>query len=294
MTAGSTSSSTTRTMRAGGSHLTTGTRNRSRRRCGRWPGAAAQVSYRRRFLVGTGAARPDARRRATSSTARFSGSTMRLTRSRTWRWRRACISLLRGNTLRAGATLDAIARGDAPPPDLDVVQTPRAGTSFTHRLLAVAAGNRSAGLDRHAAREGRAAAEFVGGALLGDPSRVRARAHFVDARGGCRARRVRPRHAGGSRRSICWRSPDSAGLAGELGDRLRSAAAQARPAPVAMTRPWNLSPSGTRRWAPTVISVSEFLSLAQAVTRLSAAPGRWTPQDLVPPGTTPARSTPPN
>src|SRR5262249_22156943 len=53
--------------------------------------------------------------------------------------------LLRGNPVRAGATLDAIARGDAPPPELDVVATPRSGTAFTHRLFAVSGGGAVAG-----------------------------------------------------------------------------------------------------------------------------------------------------
>jgi len=42
--------------------------------------------------------------------------------------------LLRGNTVCAGATLDAIARSDAPPPEIDVIQTPRSGTAFTSAL----------------------------------------------------------------------------------------------------------------------------------------------------------------
>ncbi len=42
-----------------------------------------------------------------------------------------------GNTLRAGATLEAIARGEAPPPDMDLVRTPRSGVGLTHRLMIV-------------------------------------------------------------------------------------------------------------------------------------------------------------
>jgi hypothetical protein len=42
-----------------------------------------------------------------------------------------------GNTLRAGATLEAIAHGEAPPPDMDVVRTPRTGVGLTHRLMIV-------------------------------------------------------------------------------------------------------------------------------------------------------------
>lgn len=39
-----------------------------------------------------------------------------------------------GNHVRAGATLDAIARGETPPPELDFVRTPRTGMNHTHRI----------------------------------------------------------------------------------------------------------------------------------------------------------------
>jgi hypothetical protein len=43
--------------------------------------------------------------------------------------------LVGGNALRAGATVDAIGRGDTPPPVLDITRTPRRGGVITHRLL---------------------------------------------------------------------------------------------------------------------------------------------------------------
>ncbi len=46
--------------------------------------------------------------------------------------------LVQGNAQRAGATVDALSRGDAQPPDVEVVRTPRAGTAVTHRLLVLA------------------------------------------------------------------------------------------------------------------------------------------------------------
>src|SRR4029434_6710218 len=45
--------------------------------------------------------------------------------------------IVQGNPLRSGATLDAIASGEMPPPELEVVRTPRTGTALTHRLLAL-------------------------------------------------------------------------------------------------------------------------------------------------------------
>ena len=53
---------------------------------------------------------------------------------------------VQGNPSRAAATLDAIATGDAPPPDLEVVKTPRTGTAITHRLVTVLDGTLTAPL----------------------------------------------------------------------------------------------------------------------------------------------------
>ncbi|MDQ2588800.1 hypothetical protein [Saccharothrix yanglingensis] len=43
--------------------------------------------------------------------------------------------LIGGNAVRAGAALDALTKGDMPPPDLDVVRTPRSAAVQDHRLL---------------------------------------------------------------------------------------------------------------------------------------------------------------
>lgn len=43
--------------------------------------------------------------------------------------------LVQGNTPRAGASLDAINRGEVPPPELEVARTPRSGIAVTHRIV---------------------------------------------------------------------------------------------------------------------------------------------------------------
>ncbi|HKP66307.1 MAG TPA: hypothetical protein VJX31_06750, partial [Casimicrobiaceae bacterium] len=44
---------------------------------------------------------------------------------------------VRGNIQRSSATLQAIASGDAPPPELEVARTPRTGLAVTHRVVAL-------------------------------------------------------------------------------------------------------------------------------------------------------------
>ena len=49
--------------------------------------------------------------------------------------------VVRGNPLRAASTVDSIAGGDAPPPELEIVRTPRTGIALTHRLVVAFSGD---------------------------------------------------------------------------------------------------------------------------------------------------------
>jgi hypothetical protein len=90
-----------------------------------------------------------------------------------------------GNHSCASATLDSVARGDARPPELDVIQTPRSGIALTHRLLVLfnlqeteVHGWPGARFPFRAAAEPRVNA--WAGQLLGDPARVRCRVERFD------------------------------------------------------------------------------------------------------------------
>ncbi len=48
--------------------------------------------------------------------------------------------VVRGNPLRAASTVDSIAGGETPPPELEVVRTPRTGIALTHRLITLFSG----------------------------------------------------------------------------------------------------------------------------------------------------------
>jgi hypothetical protein len=48
--------------------------------------------------------------------------------------------VVRGNPLRAAGTVESIAGGEAPPPELEVAQTPRTGVALTHRVVALFGG----------------------------------------------------------------------------------------------------------------------------------------------------------
>ena len=49
--------------------------------------------------------------------------------------------VVRGNPLRAATTVESIAGGETPPPELDVVRTPRSGIALTHRVVTLFSGD---------------------------------------------------------------------------------------------------------------------------------------------------------
>ena len=80
-----------------------------------------------------------------------------------------------GNPSRAAATLDALERGDAPPPELEVIRTPRTGSAFTHRVVALFPGVPATIADWTATFRSLAEPFLNAWAakLLGNPDRVR-------------------------------------------------------------------------------------------------------------------------
>jgi hypothetical protein len=86
--------------------------------------------------------------------------------------------VIRGNPVAAAATLDALGRGDAPPPTLDVVHTPRSGIPLAHRVMVVVQdGPPTAGWADTPRRRAEPLLDRWAGSLLA--AVARARAHVV-------------------------------------------------------------------------------------------------------------------
>ncbi len=49
--------------------------------------------------------------------------------------------VVRGNPLRAATTVESIAGGETPPPELEIVRTPRSGIALTHRIVTLFGGD---------------------------------------------------------------------------------------------------------------------------------------------------------
>jgi hypothetical protein len=96
--------------------------------------------------------------------------------------------MVRGNTSRLASTLNAVATGDAPAPELEVARTPRSGIALTHRVLQLFSGKPAVTTGWAAAStSARAAAEPMLNSwvakLLGNPKKVRCTVEMLDGAG---------------------------------------------------------------------------------------------------------------
>ena len=91
--------------------------------------------------------------------------------------------VVRGNPSRAASTLDALERGEAPPPDLEVLRTPRTGSAFTHRVVALFPGTPAPVAGEWTSTHRSLAEPFLNAwaaKLLGNPMNVRCVIERVD------------------------------------------------------------------------------------------------------------------
>jgi hypothetical protein len=200
--------------------------------------------------------------------------------------------LATGNPTRAGAVLDALAKGEAPPPELDVVRTPRSGTVHTHRLAFLSSVDLAADLevwpiDGHQLR---AVIEPLlngwAGRVLGDPHRVRCHGAWHDAAGTVLATaettlaelRISPLDL------LALAGDDPAGGRFELRQRFIDALRQQRPSSV----PDEIMavPDFGRRseWTRDTLGVEEILQMAVAVRAALRAARPLRGEDLAAPG----------
>ncbi len=96
--------------------------------------------------------------------------------------------MVRGNTSRLASTLNAVATGDAPAPELEVARTPRSGIALTHRVLELFSGKPAVATGWAAAStSARASAEPMLNSwvakLLGNPKKVRCTVEMLDGAG---------------------------------------------------------------------------------------------------------------
>ena len=90
----------------------------------------------------------------------------------------AAYQMVRGNVSRTATTLNALANGDAPAPELEIARTPRSGIAITHRVVVLFGGKPTSANSVRAAAEPTLNAWVV--RLLGDPRNVRCTIERLD------------------------------------------------------------------------------------------------------------------
>jgi hypothetical protein len=185
--------------------------------------------------------------------------------------------VVHGNPVRAAATLDAIERGEAPPPELEVLRTPRSGSAFTHRVVVLCATNSSAARWSGGADLPRAVAEPALNAwvanLLGDPRLVRCRIERWDPAAAAAAplRELRLSELRLSPLDVLYASESTDEL--HQSDLEQQVLYQARrsvpdlPGDAVL----KINPGREPSWPVTDLSWSEFTAMADAARRLLSA-----------------------
>lgn len=185
--------------------------------------------------------------------------------------------VVQGNPARSGAALEAVAKGEIPPPEFDVVRTPRTGAASTHRVLVLFSGTATAAPGWLAnAQQVRAAAEpqlnAWAGRLLGDPAKVLVRAAYLDPATG--AALAPPTSLALSALKLApldyLYMADSGGEAqlSELEQRLVDHLMSARPKSVPASATVRLDFGRDPAWGLETLSAGEFLEAARAVRDL--------------------------
>jgi hypothetical protein len=189
--------------------------------------------------------------------------------------------LIRGNTLRAGTAVDNIARGDAPPPEIDFIKTPRSGTALTYRLMTAAIGDSAPGWATTPRAQAEPRLNAWAAALLGNPSSVRIRARWVGV-GGSNLLDV---EIGLDQLALAPMDllalPETQGIAGEFANRIVRVVAQARPGTVPAEASVQILEDRDPAWPSQTIGLAEWLGLLNAITRVTGAARALQPADLV-------------
>ncbi|HEX2442261.1 MAG TPA: hypothetical protein VHT71_28370, partial [Methylomirabilota bacterium] len=196
--------------------------------------------------------------------------------------------LVQGNPARAAASVDTLSRGEAPPPEIDVVRTPRAGVGVTHRLLVL--------LDPAAHAQGwptdtaqvralvEPALEAWVARVLGPSARVRVRARYTWV-GGSASSQATLQVLRLSALDVVAMAPtgDPAG-ASSLELALLDYFANTRPAGVPSGTAPALDLTRDPAWADGDLTLVELVELARTVRELLEGARTLEPRDLARPG----------
>ena len=191
--------------------------------------------------------------------------------------------VVRGNPSRAAATLDALERGEAPPPELEVIRTPRTGTAFTHRVVALFPGTPAA-IAEWTATFRSLAEPFLNAwaaRLLGNPNHIRVVVERVNTTTGAvidqqdvrlKSLRLAPLDV------VHAQEATEASQLSELEQRFLFLAR--RNVALTATQTLRLNPSRDPAWPATDLSWSEFTEVVRTARNLLASGRPLRPGDI--------------
>lgn len=195
-----------------------------------------------------------------------------------------------GNPSRTASTLAAVASGEAPPPELNLMRTPRTGSSLTERVVALFFGPQALGPGwTTPTAPARADAEPQLNAwvstLLGDPTRVRCNIEQLDKQSGAvlATKELKLSELNLSPLDLVYASEGSRDRQpSELEHRLLYAFGRKAGGFEAGSQ-LRVSPKRASGWAVTDLSYGEFVELLRSVRNLIANARTLDASDLAPP-----------
>jgi len=189
---------------------------------------------------------------------------------------------VRGNILRTGTTLQAIASGDAPPPELEVVRTPRTGLAVTHRIVAlfnVVAAPASPPSPRALAEP---TLNAWAGRLLGNLKSIRFAVERLDAKGAViKSLDMRFSELAIQPIDAVYLAPTRAGDATPEIDTRALAAGATKIGPLAAGETLRINRQRNATWLPAEIGLDELAELAVRARQLFVSVRSLDARDLV-------------
>ncbi len=198
--------------------------------------------------------------------------------------------LVQGNPLRAGASLEAIATGSVPPPDLEMVRTPRSGVSLCHRFICLMPlGGTEASAKWPGSENPRVLAEPRLNAWLAqqlpDPAKIACRVLYRRDQTALAAREVTLLELGLSPLDYLYLTEsDEKPQQSELEQRVAEAALRQLPAGVPADAALELGFGRGENWPLERRSFAEFLEMLRALRQLVLSARPLLTQDMALPG----------
>jgi hypothetical protein len=188
---------------------------------------------------------------------------------------------VRGNIVRTGTTLQALASGDAPPPELEVVRTPRTGIAVTHRVVALFNPVAAAASPSSPRALAEPTLNAWAGRLLGNLRKIRFAVERVDASGAV----VSSLDLRGSDLAIqpidaVYLAPARPGDPAPEIDARALAAGAAKHGPLAAGETLRINRQRTAAWLPAEMGLDELAELAVRARQLFASVRSLDARDL--------------